>query len=321
MAENKSKQKTKTVEQKLVTKKEEEDDVISRLISYQLDDILIPLFLLLDLVGLTSARSVCRTWHEYLSSIFWETPTASRVLHSRLITRWENELHCRVEVELGGDWCHAQCNLNMRTCSCQIWCLARDSCLVLRVGGKQFQATYRVNQDEEKAVIYEFSRPVHQIKLSMKDNLELDTRNSLDTPCYFKKSPRFMKAKNKKYSFSKCENNENSVIISDIASGTVLKQFIPYTGWGTKHPISHMKCDSHHLALLLGGRVFVYSISRLLSPDSEDNALVLVASRKNQPPVNFMYLKNNILLTVGGNTIVMFDFWNEKISGTSEFFS
>ena len=60
MAENKSKQKTKTVEQKLVTKKEEEDDVISRLISYQLDDILIPLFLLLDLVGLTSARSVCR---------------------------------------------------------------------------------------------------------------------------------------------------------------------------------------------------------------------------------------------------------------------
>ena len=51
------------------------------------------------------------------------------------------------------------------------------------------------------------------------------------------------------------------------------------------------------------------------------HGLVLVATRPDQPPVNFLYIRDNRLVTLGADRIVMFDFWSEDCSGRSEFFS
>ena len=49
--------------------------------------------------------------------------------------------------------------------------------------------------------------------------------------------------------------------------------------------------------------------------------MLLVATRQNQPAVEDFVFGPNFLLTIGANTIVLFDFWAENTTTSSEFFS
>ena len=49
-------------------------------------------------------------------------------------------------------------------------------------------------------------------------------------------------------------------------------------------------------------------------------ALLLAATRRLQPPVTGLHLAPSLLVTVGGDTITTFNFWTEGCSSVSEFF-
>ena len=85
----------------------------------------------------------------------------------------------------------------------------------------------------------------------------------------------------------------------------------------------------------MAGRVFVYCLPTLLEGalqaslllvatrfDTEDIFLVVIVSflRQDQPPVRWLNLERQRLLTGGGGTVVMYHFWTDHPSNVSEFF-
>ena len=69
----------------------------------------------------------------------------------------------------------------------------------------------------------------------------------------------------------------------------------------------------------MSGRVYVYCCQNLLSGSLQES-LLLVATRQTQPPVEDFMLGPNFLITVGGKTVVLFDFWSDNPTSVSEFF-
>ena len=67
---------------------------------------------------------------------------------------------------------------------------------------------------------------------------------------------------------------------------------------------------------------FFLRCDRLTVPEPDlPGSLLLMATRRAQPPVQSFHLGPNYLVTVGGNMIVFFDFWTKECSSISEFFS
>ena len=93
------------------------------------------------------------------------------------------------------------------------------------------------------------------------------------------------------------------------------------SGWGEAKALTSLASSCGRLAVLTGGRVFVYSEAELVtSAPRLQEALVLAATRRLQPPVTGLHLAPSLLVTVGGDTITTFNFWTEGCSSVSEFF-
>ena len=92
---------------------------------------------------------------------------------------------------------------------------------------------------------------------------------------------------------------------------------------GPRRRIDSLQAAGGRLALLMEGRVYVYSLTRLTLPTGGDTAeaLLLIGSRMGQSAVEFFYLAPSFLLTGGGGHFVLFDYWSAGCSSQSEFFS
>ena len=93
------------------------------------------------------------------------------------------------------------------------------------------------------------------------------------------------------------------------------------SGWGEAKALTSLASSCGRLAVLTGGRGFVYSEAELVtSAPRPQEALLLAATRRLQPPVTGLHLAPSLLVTVGGDTITTFNFWTEGCSSVSEFF-
>ena len=92
-------------------------------------------------------------------------------------------------------------------------------------------------------------------------------------------------------------------------------------GIGHSKEIQDISYSYGRLGILISGRVFIFCCEKLFKTDPEvQESLILVGTRKSQPFVDNFYLGPNYLVTVGGNVVVLFDFWNNNNSMQSEFF-
>ena len=251
--------------------------------------------------------------------------------------------------------CEAQCALNDRDCRCPlVWQLDRDShCLVLLLNGREFRGSYTINDQTEFTRTKMFGRQQHQVKLCLKNDLELDTGSFLSRPIWIKKKSQRKKIKiiDGKY----MEADSTFIRILERDQTTEISRFKPYTGkchhilynvliieqlssisgWGDPKPVTKLSFSCGRVAALISGRVFVYCCRTLLfgtstatststtstSTSTSQDSLLLVATRQSQPAVDDFVIGPNFLLTIGANTVVLFDFWEENTTAFSEFFS
>jgi len=296
-------------------------DVITRLARDNFTIILRQIFITLSPGDLTAARQVCRAWHQYSSQVFWVDKVARKMLHNRLERNWEEERHRRVELEITGAACRENCSLNYRCCDCPLLCQVAQNCLVLVWGATKVQGTYRVNDGTETSLQHDFDHPQYQVRLSMKQDLELDTSNFLWKPIFQKKQTKKTKLVQDNVILEVDNKDHTILVISDKTSRQTIRRIQPYTGWGDLKPITAMTASSGRLALLISGRVFVFSLTKMIRGCSTDECLLLVGTRQSQHPVQFVHLGPHCLLTVGGGTLVLFNFWSDRCSTVSEFFT
>merc|ERR1719186_1204371 len=107
-----SKEKSKPI------KKIINDDVITKIISHNLNHILKQIFLTLSPGELSACRLVNTAWHGYFTGVFWVDKGVRSVLEDKLENNWRVEKHRRVEVKVEGAACRKNCALNYRPCDC-----------------------------------------------------------------------------------------------------------------------------------------------------------------------------------------------------------
>ena len=101
---------------------------------------------------------------------------------------------------------------------------------------------------------------------------------------------------------------------------------VPWTGTSQSRRIDSLQSAGGRLALLMEGKVYVYSLSGLTQPSAHPaDALLLIGSRMGQSAVSFFHLAPSFLLTSGGRGsdghFVFFDYWSAEWTQTSEFFT
>eukprot|EP00092_Neocalanus_flemingeri_P027610 GFUD01029959.1.p1 GENE.GFUD01029959.1~~GFUD01029959.1.p1 ORF type:complete len:348 (-),score=59.07 GFUD01029959.1:64-1107(-) len=313
----KSAQKLDQIKIKKITN----NDLISRIISKNLHHILKQIFLTLSPGELSVCRLVSASWREYLTDVFWVDKGIRSVLEDKLEKNWRFEKHKRVEVQVEGATCRENCGLNYRPCDCPLLCQVAQNALVILFGSKDYKGTYIINDCPATEAQHDFGRPQYQVRLSLKLDLLLDTSNFLWKPVFHKKQVKKTKLLHCETIIEIDQNEKTFLILKNKASKEILRRIQPYTGWGDCKPIAAMVKSSGRLALLISGRVFVYSLVKLIEGCSEDECLLLVGTRQNQPPVDFLHLEPNYLLTAGGGTVVLFSFWSDECSPVSEFFT
>ena len=180
--------------------------------------------------------------------------------------------------------------------------------------------------------------------MSVTRDLELDQGTFLSTPAFFsgKQRPRVrVRSEDKSAKIEIDPEDATRLRVTNLSSGEVISTFQPYTGgiinyllpitmfdliclpsgWGEAKPLTSLASSCGRLAVLTRGRVFVYSEAELVTPDPRvQEALLLAATRRLQPPVTGLHLAPSLLVTVGGDTITTFNFWTKGCSSVSEFF-
>ena len=76
----------------------------------------------------------------------------------------------------------------------------------------------------------------------------------------------------------------------------------------TRRPVDGLMYSCSRLAVLTGGRVYVYD-TKILARGNHGGALLLEPNRNTDDEVHFMLLNENVLVTVGGCKVTMYDFW------------
>jgi len=287
---------------------EKELDLVTRLHDGELHHILKHIFLPLSPDQLAACRSVCKSWRDYLQQVFWKGKGCRGVLLRRLDKRWREERHRRVEVRVDGlgDQFEIQ-----------------DGSLVLHHPRATFVARYFVNEAPEQLYTFDFEKTQFQIRLDLSRDLALETRTFLSRPVFHKKKRvGGRKARTKDLTIEVDEKEPTLLIISGREDQKEITKFKPYTGWGEAKPIQEIATSCGRLAVLVKGRVFVYSLQGLLDRTSSGSQehLLLVATRQYQPAVASFKLDRQRLITIGGGTIVTFNFWTDQLSVKSEFF-
>ena len=207
------------------------EDLVSGLIARSQHDVLERIFLSLSLQDLRHCRLTCKTWLDYLRQQLW-AGRSLRVLLTRLEKQWRTEKHRRVELRVEGRTrpCQAQCDLNYPDCRCPLVCqLDREGhALVLLLNGREFRGSYSINDQTQFTRKKIFQRQQHQVKLGLKNDLELDTTSFLSRPIWMKKKSPGQKIKitGGKY----MEVDSTFIRILDRDQTSEISRFIPYTG-------------------------------------------------------------------------------------------
>jgi len=282
-------------------------DLVSRLHHGELHHILKHIFLPLSPDQLAASRSVCKSWRDYLQQVFWKEKGCRGELLRRLDKRWREERHRRVEVRVDGlgDQFEIQ-----------------DGCVVLHHPRSTFVAHYLVNEAAERPYKFQFEKPQFQIRLDLSQDLALQTQTFLSRPVFHKKKTVRRKVRTKDLTIEVDEMDPTLLIIGGREDQKEITKFKPYTGWGEAQPIQEIATSCGRLAVLVKGRVFVFSLQGLLDRTSSGSQehLLLVATRQHQPAVVSFKLDRQRLITIGGGTIVTFNFWTDQLSAMSEFF-
>lgn len=220
---------------------------------------------------------------------------------------WREEKHRRVELRVDGlgDQFEVQ-----------------DGSLVLPHNRATFVARYFVNEAPEKPYTFEFEKPQFQVRLDLSQDMALETQTFLSRPVFHKKKAVRRKAKTKDLTIEVDEREPTTLVIRGRQDEQEVAKFKPHTGWGEAQPIQEIATSCGRLAVLVKGRVFVYCLQGLLERTSSGTQehLLLVATRQYQPAVAAFKLDRQRLITIGGGTIVIFNFWTDQISTMSEFF-
>ena len=316
---------------------EQERDIITKLYIRNLHHVLERIFLALSITDLRVTRLVCRTWLEYIKNELWRRESSLRALKNRLDRNWLTEKHQRIEMKVEDIPCRENCSLNGRECDCPLVWESDHKTLVVLLNTKVLSASYNNNDKTQFTQTKQFNRQQYQVRFVLKKELKLDSSSFLSRPVFFRKKSPVKKVKTIGQNYM--EIDSKFIRILDRNKKEEISRFIPYTGWGDNKPVRKISFSSDRLAALISGRVFVYCCKTLIDTNSDNRgALLLVGtrywfinlctcyeifylSRQTQPPVEDFVLGPNYLLTVGGNTVVLFDFWSGNPSSYSEFFS
>jgi len=279
-------------------------DLVSRLFTASIHHVLEKIFLSLSPASLSSSRCVCKTWYEYIHSVLWREKRTREKLLRRLDTLWREEKHRRVMVEL-------------QTGEAKHWTVDQGS-LVMLHGKAEYTAVYWIN-DEKREVVHQWDRAQYQVRLSLNRDLSLETGAFLSKPVFNKQWKPRLKVTVRDHTIERDETEKTYLVVRRKDGLGEPKRVKPYTGWGQGKHIQHLSQCGGRLGLIVEGRVFVYSAPGIIQGEGQE-CLLLVATRQQQPSVEWIHLDRHRLLTAGGRTLVMFDFWTDQPSNSSEFF-
>ena len=305
---------------RLVRKSSVDLDIISKMIARNLHEPLLSIFITFDSRTLTACRFTCSTWYRYMKVVFWREVRARRELEWRLQWRWSEKIFHKVELKVSGLGCKKKCAENFRACTCkdQLDCSLSGNSLVVDFGGTNFQGEYVTNNKTVDIVRNEFETEQFQLTFHLKLDLKLETSNWLCTPVFIKKKPNRTKIEFDSLSVLKHPGDPTYLIIKDKNTQEIKHKFQPTL----RKPIDNLDYSCGRLAVLTGGRVFVYSAEKL-AKGNHGGALLLSQYKEMKPadpPVHFMFLSENVLLTVNGCSITMYDFWRfDLTSNTKDF--
>ena len=76
--------------------KEEETDLVTKMITRNLHEQLLRIFLPLDTETLTACRAVCKSWNKYFRFVFWREVRVRNEMLRRLEANWRNKRYYKV---------------------------------------------------------------------------------------------------------------------------------------------------------------------------------------------------------------------------------
>lgn len=294
---------------RLARKVSDDMDIISKMIARNLHEPLLSIFLTFDSRTLTACRYTCSTWYRYMKVVFWREVRARKELEWRLHCRWSDKIFHKVELKVSGLGCKKKCAENFRPCTCKdkLDCSLSGNSLVVDFGGTNFCGEYITNNKKVDIVRNQFEVEQFQLTFHLKLDLKLETSNWLCTPVFIKRKPNRIKVEFDSLTVLKHPGDPTYLIIKDKNTQEMLHKFQPTL----RKPIDNLDYCCGRLAVLTGERVFVYSTEKL-ARGNHGGALLLSQCKEmspTDPPVHFMLLWENVLLTVNGCNITMYDFW------------
>jgi len=295
-----------------VKKHQEQKDLVSKMIDRNLHEPLLRIFLSLSSTTLTACRYVCTSWYSYTKLVFWKEIRVRRELEDRLEKNWRDKKFHKVELRMSGLACKKACAENFRDCVCKerLECDLSGNSLVVDFGGDNFYGEYVVDRNTVSIERRKFGMEQFQLSFHLKLDLQLEVSNWLNTPVFIKRKALKDKIEFDSLTIEKHPADPTYLVIRDKNTKEVKHKFQPHTpGFFPKKPVDGLAYCCNRLAVLTGGRVFVFSTS-ILARGNNGGALLLVANdQQDKDPVHFMFLNENVLLTVGGCKVTMFDFW------------
>jgi len=316
---------TKT-KSKLNRRNETEKDLISNMIARNLHEPLLRIFLSLSSTTLTACRYVCTDWYAYTKLVFWKEIRVRRELEDRLENQWREKKFHKIELRIDGLACKQKCVENFRECHCKekLDCDLSGNSLVVDFGGNSFYGEYVTNSRAVSIERKQFDIEQFQLNFHLKLDLKLEISNWLCTPVFIKKKPNKLKLEFDSMTIERHPADPTYLMIKDKNTQEIKHKFQPYnnTAGSTRKPVDSILYSCGRLAVLTGGRVFVYC-AKTLSRGNNGGALLLSANKDlgpTDPGIHFMFLNENVLLTVGGCRVTMYDFWRFSLTSATKDF-
>jgi len=305
---------------RLVRRDTVEKDIVSRMIARNLHEPLLTIFMSLSSTTLTACRFACTDWYRYMKLVFWKEIRVRRELEGRLELRWKEHQFHKMELKIQGLPCKQKCVENFRECHCKarLDCDMSGNSLVVDFGGNTFYGEYVTNTRDVDIVRNKFDIEQFQLSFHLKLDLKLVISNWLCTPVYIKKNPSKIKVDFDSFTIQKHPGDPTYLMVKDKNTQEVKHKFQSYL----QKPIDSLLYSCGRLAVLTGGRVFVYC-TKTLARGNHGGALLLSANKDlapTDPDVHFMFLNENVLLTVGGCRVTMYDFWRFSLTSATKDF-
>jgi len=313
---------------KLQRRNTTEKDLVSKMIARNLHEPLLRIFLSLSSTTLTACRYVCTDWYAYTKLVFWKEIRVRRELEGRLENHWWGKKFHKVELKIEGLACKQKCVENFRECHCKekLDCDMSGNSLVVDFGGNSFYGEYVTNNRAVSIERKQFDIEQFQLNFHLKLDLKLEISNWLCTPVFIKKKPNKLKLEFDSMTIERHPADPTYLMIKDKNTQEIKHKFQPYTGpqlvGSSRKPVDSILYSCGRLAVLTGGRVFVYC-AKTLARGNNGGALLLSANKDlgpTDPGIHFMFLNENVLLTVGGCRVTMYDFWRFSLTSATKDF-